>query len=90
MPGISLACDPRKGLLHKEIVLSQSLDSLLHTYLYEKRIILNNPFCFLGTTQYKGYPSELLDSPDFAIYIEGQIYEKNPALVNHRVISSSK
>jgi len=82
MPGISLVRDISEGLFQNEIGFSQSLDAFLYSHHFKKTIILNGPLYFLGSTAYKGYPSLLLNSKEFTIYIDGQIYGKDQSSIS--------
>ncbi|MGH7843963.1 MAG: hypothetical protein ACREQW_02160, partial [Candidatus Binatia bacterium] len=82
MPGISLVVDFKGGMPEKKGTVLRSLDALLHSPDYTKKILLDQNFYLLGCTQYEHYPLTCFENSSFQIYLEGQIYDKDPALLD--------
>jgi len=77
MPSMSFVYDSGGGLLQNEPAVLQSLDSLIHTEVYQSEILLKEKTYLLASTRYKEYPVTSFESDDISIYLEGRIYGKD-------------
>src|SRR5262245_7678367 len=80
MPGLNFACDLRGHSPDKTSCYRKSLDALLHTDDYRKKVLLDGKFYFLGCTFYPEYPYLMFEDDDFHYYLEGQIYAVDSTL----------
>ena len=79
MPGVSLVLrlngplteERRRAVLH-------SLDSVLHTERYQRRILFEAKSYVLASTQYEEYPTQVYEGSDCHILVEGRVHGKQP------------
>ena len=76
MPGISFVYQRDHSLDRNRQLTLSSLDSLLHSPLYQRELLLNTPSYLLACTRYKEYPISSFENDRFHIWVEGQIYGK--------------
>lgn len=81
MPGMSVVCDVMGGLKESESKISRSLDGLIHNDRYERTILLNERFYFLGYTKYEEYPVTVLETGEVYVCLEGHMYGKSRAQI---------
>lgn len=67
MPGVCLD-------VRSEGAVSHSLDSLFHLDSYAADTVDAHRSAFLGYTSHPGYPVEVVDTDDVAVYLEGCLY----------------
>ncbi|MDP2983263.1 MAG: hypothetical protein Q8O92_08040 [Candidatus Latescibacter sp.] len=75
MPGISLLIDFKKDV-QMETAFFTSLDSVLHTEHYKRRILFRGTNFILAFTGYGNYPVTTFTRRDFHFALEGYIYNK--------------
>src|ERR1035437_10063219 len=73
MPGISLVYKKNAEVLTDYNGLLRSLNHL--TY-YNSQVLLDNNYCFVGTSGYGSYPVGKMKIHGYDVIIEGKIYNK--------------
>ena len=82
MPGLSFLINFRGSAPIRKSAILNSLDFLLHSSDYTKTVLLDEEWCFLASTQYEQYPLTSFENSEFQIYLEGKIYDNNPAAIH--------
>src|SRR5687768_10958631 len=79
MPGVSLVLRLNNPLAEeRRRAVLQSLDSVLHTERYQRRILLEAESYVLASTQYEEYPIRAYEGSDCDIFVEGRVHGKQP------------
>jgi asparagine synthase (glutamine-hydrolysing) len=79
MPGVSLALRLANPLTdERRSAILRSLDSVLHTGHYAKRVLVETNSYLIASTQYEEYPLRVYEAGDFYIVVEGRVQGKAP------------
>jgi asparagine synthase (glutamine-hydrolysing) len=87
LPGISFVFDIAGDLTKKGSAILQPSGSIIHADHYERKVLLNERFYFLGCTRYEGYSITTFENDDFLIYLEGQIYGKEHSTIEKELMN---
>ena len=85
MPGISFVLDLDGRIEHNKEQILQSINSLIHTESYKRKILFLEKFYFLGFTKYNEYPVTIFDTDNFYIYLEGKLYGYDNSIVKEKL-----
>jgi asparagine synthase (glutamine-hydrolysing) len=86
MPGISLIFDFEKEVIELESSFFNSLDSVLHSEQFTKRILDRGRNFILAATGYENYSIKTFTGKEFHFTIEGYIYNKSRKLLEQELI----
>jgi asparagine synthase (glutamine-hydrolysing) len=79
MPGLSLALRLKNPLTEERRgAILRSLDSVVHTDYYAKRILVDGKSYLIASTQYEEYPLQIYETGDLYIVVEGRVQGKAP------------
>ena len=88
MPGVSLVLRLQNPLTEeRKRAVFHSLEAVLHTDHYQRRILLDAKSYVMASTQYQEYPIHVYEGSDYCILVEGHVGGHNPKALSTELLT---